>query len=154
MEVTDAGTGSGAIVRPVVQDGRIISAVVINSGIGYDKKTTRVDIIPRGSNGSLGARVRGLKLNRANRFGDFNLSSRKNSFGFGVIGYSQDIISSLEDSFSTKSNGDFDEITSHSPIIGWSYDGNPIYGPFGYSDPDDINSDLKILTPSYTLDVY
>ena len=20
----------------------------------------------------------------------------------------------------------------HSPIIGWAYDGNPIYGPFGY----------------------
>jgi hypothetical protein len=22
--------------------------------------------------------------------------------------------------------------TSHSPIIGWAYDGNPIYGPYGY----------------------
>ena len=63
LEIKDAGTGSGAIVRPVIQDGRIISTVVINSGIGYDKKTTRVDIVPRGSNGSLGARVRGLKLN-------------------------------------------------------------------------------------------
>jgi len=21
----------------------------------------------------------------------------------------------------------------HSPIIGWAYDGNPIYGPFAYS---------------------
>ena len=26
------------------------------------------------------------------------------------------------------------EVTSdqHSPIIGWAYDGNPIYGPYGY----------------------
>ena len=23
--------------------------------------------------------------------------------------------------------------TDHSPIIGWAYDGNPIYGPYGYS---------------------
>ena len=25
------------------------------------------------------------------------------------------------------------ENTNHSPIIGWAYDGNPIYGPYGYS---------------------
>ena len=24
--------------------------------------------------------------------------------------------------------------TDHSPIIGWAYDGNPIYGPYGYSN--------------------
>ena len=24
--------------------------------------------------------------------------------------------------------------TQHSPIIGWAYDGHPIYGPYGYSD--------------------
>jgi len=23
--------------------------------------------------------------------------------------------------------------TDHSPILGWAYDGNPIYGPYGYS---------------------
>ena len=27
-----------------------------------------------------------------------------------------------------KSNGDFDKPTNHSSIIGWAYDGNPIYG--------------------------
>ena len=153
LEITDAGTGSGAIVRPVIQNGQIINAIVINTGIGYSSLTTNIDVVPKGSNGSLGARVRSLKLNRAERFGNFNLTSRKNSFGFGVLGYSQDIISTLEDSFSIKTNGDFDQITTHSPIIGWAYDGNPIYGPFGYSDPDNINSDLKILSPSYKLDV-
>ena len=24
----------------------------------------------------------------------------------------------------------------HSPIIGWAYDGNPIYGPYGYTNRD------------------
>ena len=24
---------------------------------------------------------------------------------------------------------------NHSPIIGWAYDGNPIYGPYGYDKP-------------------
>ena len=153
LEVNDSGLGSGAIVRPVVQNGRIISAIVINTGIGYNASTTRVDIIPRGSNGVLEARVRSLNLNRAGRFGDFNLTSRKNSFGFSVLGYSQDVANTLENSFTLKANGDFKEITAHSPIIGWAYDGNPIYGPFGYSDPDNINSDLKILSSSYKLDI-
>ena len=26
--------------------------------------------------------------------------------------------------------------TVHSPIIGWAYDGHPIYGPYGYQDPE------------------
>ena len=43
-----------------------------------------------------------------------------------------------------KANDQFDKITKHSPIIGWAYDGNPIYGPFGYSDPNNINSHLKL----------
>ena len=29
-------------------------------------------------------------------------------------------------------NGQEIESTDHSPIIGWAYDGNPIYGPYGY----------------------
>ena len=32
---------------------------------------------------------------------------------------------------------DGQEVTAsyHSPIIGWAYDGNPIYGPYGYTTP-------------------
>ena len=33
-------------------------------------------------------------------------------------------------------NGSEKESTKHSPIIGWAYDGNPIYGPYGYSKVD------------------
>ena len=65
------------------------------------------------------------------------------------LGYSQSTATNLEKTFDIKANGEFDKITSHSPIIGWAYDGNPIYGPFGYSDPDNINSSLKILSSSY-----
>ena len=45
-----------------------------------------------------------------------------------------------------------DSGTAHSPIIGWAYDGNPIYGPYGYSDPTDDNSGIKVLTSGYVLD--
>jgi hypothetical protein len=37
----------------------------------------------------------------------------------------------------------------HSPIIGFAYDGYPIYGPYGYVDPADFNSGIKRITTSY-----
>ena len=39
----------------------------------------------------------------------------------------------------------------HSPIVGYAFDGNPIYGPYGYVDPTDINSGVKIIETSYRL---
>ena len=63
------------------------------------------------------------------------------------------LINLIDTSFVEKQNGEFDRITAHSPIIGWAYDGNPIYGPFGYSIADDINSPLKIIKTSYETNI-
>ena len=67
----------------------------------------------------------------------------KDGLSYSMYGYSQDLAS----------NG-FEDLTSgaHSPIIGWAYDGNPIYGPFGYIDPDDTQSTTTIIRPGYELD--
>ena len=40
---------------------------------------------------------------------------------------------------------------SHSPILGWAFDGYPIYGPYGYSDPTDATSPVKRLKSSFRL---
>jgi len=37
----------------------------------------------------------------------------------------------------------------HSKILGFCFDGYPIYGPFGYSDSDDSNSTCTLMTSSY-----
>ena len=39
----------------------------------------------------------------------------------------------------------------HSPILGWAYDGNPIYGPYGYSNAVDATSGIVRQTSSYVL---
>jgi len=39
----------------------------------------------------------------------------------------------------------------HSPIIGFAYDGNPIYGPFGYENPGDSASNIIRLSSGYLL---
>ena len=45
----------------------------------------------------------------------------------------------------------FNDTGEVSNIIGWAYDGNPIYGQYGYSDPENSSSIPKILTPGYIL---
>ena len=151
--IETTGQGIGAIIRPVISNGFLIDTVVINSGIGYDSLSTEVRVIETGKNALFGARVRNLTVNTTERFGDINLTSREDSLSFAVYGYSQASALNIEETFDIKANGEFDKITDHSPIIGWAYDGNPIYGPFGYSDPDNINSALKIISSSYKKDL-
>ena len=43
--------------------------------------------------------------------------------------------------------GDKQEMT----IVGWASDGFPVYARYGFSDPDDPNSSVKSLKPSYRL---
>ena len=159
LNVISTGAGAGAILRAVIGDGVVKDVIVINSGIGYSSFTTRIEASNTGKNGLFKPTVRNLIVNNVGRFGDYYLSERPsnpdvrvfsiNTLALSSLQYSQNIMGELESSFSTKPNGDFDTITSHSPIIGWAYDGNPIYGPFGYSDPENINSPLKILSSSF-----
>ena len=41
--------------------------------------------------------------------------------------------------------------TTHSGIVGWAFDGLPIYGPYGYSDPLDNTSDIVNIKSSFQL---
>ncbi len=44
-----------------------------------------------------------------------------------------------------------DPSSTHSPIIGFAFDGFPIYGPFGYSSPMDNQSSIKRMESGYDL---
>ena len=41
--------------------------------------------------------------------------------------------------------------TAHSPIVGWAFDGLPIYGPYSYTDRLDNTSAIKRIDSSYSL---
>ena len=50
----------------------------------------------------------------------------------------------------TDFNGDkFRHISGHSKILGYCFDGYPIYGPYGYTTGTDINSSVIKMTSSY-----
>lgn len=40
---------------------------------------------------------------------------------------------------------------THSPILGWAFDGYPIYGPYGYSDPKDAKSAVRRMRTGFRL---
>jgi uncharacterized protein (TIGR03437 family) len=39
----------------------------------------------------------------------------------------------------------------HSPILGWAYDGYPIYGPYSYADPQNATSTVRRMKSSFRL---
>ena len=49
-------------------------------------------------------------------------------------------------------NDTYSEFTTnlhHSPLLGWAFDGYPIYGPYGYSNAMDSNSPVRRLVSGY-----
>ena len=135
------GDGVGAVLRADVSNGSVTDVIVITSGSGYTQEKTTVIAKPPGSNALIDVDVRSLTLNNQYRFGDEILYPSGNGLQYGVVGYS----TAIGNKFTV------DDGNQHSPIIGWAYDGNPIYGPYGYSDPDDENSSLKLVESGYTL---
>ena len=153
VEDTSTPGGTGAILRPVITNEKITDVIVINQGIGYDGNSTSVYIKSRGFGAKFDTRVRYLDVNDAERFAAFSRTQTKKIFSnlykneksdslvYGIFGYSEDLAQQLE-----PLDG------NHSPIVGWAYDGNPIYGPFGYGDPENIQSGVRLLKVGYELD--
>ena len=142
LEVVGIGSGIGGRLRPVIENGKITDVKIINPGIGY---TSAPEIIVKsaGIGQIFEPSVRSLSLNNLERYDDeILLQESVTNLQYAVVGYNTSI-------YGTELG---DTGGGHSPIIGWAYDGNPIYGPYGYSDPDDTNSPVKILNTSYTLD--
>jgi hypothetical protein len=47
-------------------------------------------------------------------------------------------------------NNSLVQADGHSKILGWSLDGYPVYGPYGYNQPLDVNSGVRIMIGGYT----
>ena len=152
VEDRSATPGTGAILKPVIVNNRITDVVIINGGIGYSSNATSIYVRSRGFGAKFDTRVRGLHVNDAERFADHSRSkstkifsnlyknNKENSLVHGIFGYSTDLGQNFES---------FDG--NHSPIVGWAYDGNPIYGPFGYGEVDNIQSGVRLIKPGYEL---
>jgi hypothetical protein len=147
------GEGFGAVITPIIENGQLIKVNVIESGIGYLPNTTAINVTATGLLAEFNTKIQSWNINL------FQKNSTIVSDDDGVLseGINQDFeleyshlyaprklreIVYASDQAGNILYGRKDLIKSgnkevlsnnHSPIIGWAYDGNPIYGPYGYS---------------------
>jgi hypothetical protein len=138
------GSGLGCKLRAEVNNGLIESIIVLNEGAGYDNNTNIIVSTP-GQGAVLVPSIRSLTVNDYYRYpGEFYLENKeKTGLTYAINGY-----------YSNREGLEFkdpDENTLHSKIIGWSRDGIPIYGPYGYEDPSNFSSQIVRLKSGYTL---
>ena len=136
--VVTSPTGAGALLRAIVEDGEISDVLILSAGLSYGENDTDIEVVDTGKGAILNPRIRALNVNLYTRFGFEGLVDNN----YSIVAYDRDIRENVY--------GDFG--FSHSPIIGWANDGNPIYGGFGLDVADDINSGFRAMRPSYVLD--
>jgi hypothetical protein len=151
--ISVVGDGIGAVLVPIVEDGQIKSIKVIEGGINYNQNTTSVFVTSPGSGAQFEVKLQTWTVNLVQKY--FNSITPDDGFIFynsytkGDLQYSHLYAPRKlrETEYSVSSDGEilygnFDLVrqngnevssTKHSPIIGWAYDGNPIYGPYAYS---------------------
>ncbi len=147
------GDGVGAVLTPVLTDGTITAVKVIEKGEGYTAENTSIQILVPGEGAEFRANIQNWRLNLFQRHIDnfstddgiiadqFNVNRglqyahlyaprklRESVFGTDQEGNTLYGKTDLQ-----RVNGSEVASTDHSPVIGWAYDGNPIYGPYGYS---------------------
>jgi hypothetical protein len=146
------GDGIGAVVTPVMNGSTLESVKVIESGAGYTQSRTTIRVSFSGNGASFKAKIQTWRVNLFQKYfntftnddgiihegisGNYGLQYshlyvprklRETVYSVdqdGQILYGQKDLPFINNKESSPIN--------HSPIIGWAYDGHPIYGPYGY----------------------
>lgn len=149
IRITDRlGRGRFAEYTAVVSaTGAITEVVPVNQGNFYTSGEVLLEVIPAGSGAEATASIFEWIKNRYVSISSskdtehgFSFENSRGFYNYGAVAYPPSLKTSLGDTGS-----------SHSPIIGFAYDGNPIYGPYGYSDAVDPNSAVSRLGSGYRL---
>ena len=85
----------------------------------------------------------GKPVTTGNQFETFFSAANFLKYGnsFSRLEENGDILQNVVCGYSTIPFNDSGATVSN--IIGWAYDGNPIYGPFGFVDPEKKSTDTK-----------
>jgi hypothetical protein len=160
-ELLVEGKGNYADLTPVLSGGKIVSVKIVNGGQGYDS-STKITVIPSGRGADLSFKIKQWNVNLFQKYlniisNDDGILKKSISDRYGLQYTHIYTPRNLRKSVYQKSRdnetryGVYDlqqlngqEISSknHSPIIGWAYDGNPIYGPYGFNSSTGGNARL------------
>ena len=168
-EIVINGDGYGAIARATIgtvgeDRGKVIGVTVVNRGIGYTTGNTTIRLEAVGELASFTATVFEWTRNLQDELGA-NFDTAR---GYVFAGYNTQYggeYAHLSDPkqlryvlgdnvFKNQSTQQLQELSTgyqHSPILGWAFDGNPIYGPYGYIDATDQSSGVRRIRSSYRI---
>ena len=155
--------GDYAILVPIIENGQIKSVTIQKTGLGYTPGKTSIDVIASGRGARVQTNIRAWNVNLFEKtfenIGDddcvlteniANTSLQFASFyaprplragSNSINGFEEDNIKYGLFDLQLTTGGEETSSGFHSPILGWAYDGNPIYGPYAY---DKINGSGNI----------
>ena len=159
-----SGKGKGALFscQIDVATGKITGFTKQSGGFDYQDSTTTVTLVPVSKSASATAVLTRWQYNRylempvdnGNAAGVVETANDPNyGYSYGHIISPTSLKILRQDNVDGQGNPLANK--SHSPIMGWAYDGNPIYGSFGYEDTyQDItaaNPTIKRMESSWKL---
>ena len=157
LQVVDSsGRGKGAVLNCEVLNGGIESVKVLNTGIDYNPRTTNVRAVPIGTGAEIKATTEFYQFDRYAEVVNevYYTFDKGNGFLWEPVsqegGIDKTIFGYVCDPVELRrSTGD--DGTKHSPLLGWAYDGNPIYGPYGYKNNTDDTDGVERQQSAYVL---
>jgi len=157
--ITDvSGQGRLAEYTAVVSDGKLTGFEVVNEGNFYSQENVRVNVFPVGGGAEATPELTewvkdryynlkdSLDENNGFVFENFNKSLE---YGYAHVANPKALRVRLNDNLSSLGIEPVNK--THSPILGFAYDGNPIYGPFAHQNPLDPQSPIVRMSSSYIL---
>ena len=171
----ESSTGQFAQLTPLVDEGKISEIKVIKGGAGYVQGETFIKLKAPGLTAQVGANISSWQVNLFERnlnniqsddgVLEENVSHDKLEYAhiyaprplregtYAISG--EDIDNTLygtPDLVKDPDSGEEIKSINHSPILGWAYDGHPIYGPYGFSNTNGTGS-ITEMVPGYELKV-
>jgi len=167
--ITGDGVGATAFAQVDLATNIVTGIIVTNKGAGYSAGNTSISIVYPGTGASFQTKLTELSFNEAAtgaELGSNTFVARKttDTAGGGVFQGENYLIYDGEYGYlynpkqlrfllRDNINDSLQELnpTAHSPIIGWAYDGHPIYGPYGFENPENTtpHNSFKLMVSSY-----
>ncbi len=153
-----SGVGTGGILVPIMSNGTISDIGIVSPGLGYEQGKSVVNVTPSGKDVQLRSNPKAWNINNVERL--IQTKKIEKDDGVFINGLNSEYGIQYTHAFAPRdlrqtvygvkqvdgkdvfvndlslNNGVEVTATNHSPIIGWSYDGYPIYGPYGYATPE------------------
>jgi hypothetical protein len=164
------GEGLGCILTPIIEDQKLKEVKVIYGGGGYTNETI-INVVASGSGSEFETKIKSWRFNLFERLLNNNQippddgvlyegKNDKNGLEYTHLYAPRKLRSSILGKRSFNGNliynpdlellnGSESTSLTHSPIIGWAYDGNPIYGPYGYSSI--VGGSVKQMSSGYEI---